>query len=349
MKRLFGLGCSVVIALASSSAFAQQTTITVIAYGGLFQERYTKSVIEPFQQANPGITVNYFGLPTSGQMLGTLRAQKAAPQSDVAILDVTVSKAGTDEGIFEKLDEKSIPNIAELRPEARFPDVAGVGVTFDNFDIIYNSELVKAPPKSLKDLASPEFKGKVSFTGMPDIIGLSAMIVMDKADGGPGLAGRFDKGVTAMEGIAPNILTWEPQPEVYPVIISGQAQVGLGWNARSQVNAKLSNGKLKAIIPSEGTVFQINTVNLVANTPASRSEAAKKFINYALSAETQKRFSEDMFYAPTNAKVKLEPSAAERTALMQMDKVVPVDWIALAKIRDAIMDQWRRRVLPLSR
>jgi putative spermidine/putrescine transport system substrate-binding protein len=184
---------------------------------------------------------------------------------------------------------------------------------------------------------------------MPDIIGLSAMIVMDKAAGGPGLAGRFDKGVTAMEGIAPNILTWEPQPEVYPIIISGQAQAGLGWNARSQLNSKLSNGKLKAVIPNEGTVFQINTINLVANTPAGRSEAAKKFIDYALSAETQKRFSEDMFYAPTNAKVQLEASAAERTALTQMDKVVPVDWIALAKIRDAMMDQWRRRILPLSR
>ncbi len=346
-KILLGLGCSVAISLTGSSAFAQQT-ITLIAYGGLFQERYTKTVIEPFQAANPGITVSYFALPSSGQMLGTLRAQKAAPQSDVAILDVTVSKAGTDEGIFEKLDEKSVPNIADLRPEARFPDVAGVGVTFDNFDIIYNSDL-KTPPKSLKDLASPELKGKVSFSGMPDIIGLSAVIVMDNKDGGPGLAGRFDKGITAMEGIAPNILTWEPQPEVYPIIISGQAMAGIGWNARSQLNAKLSNGKLKAVIPSEGTVFQINTINLVANTPPARSEVAKKFINYALSAETQKRFSEDMFYAPTNAKVQLEPSAAEKTALMQMDKVVPVDWIALAKIRDAMMDQWRRRVVPASR
>ena len=81
-------------------------------------------------------------------MLGTLRAQKAAPQSDVAILDVTVSKAGTDDGIFVKLDDKLVPNIARLRPEARFSDVGGVGVTFDNFMIIYNSELVKTPPTS---------------------------------------------------------------------------------------------------------------------------------------------------------------------------------------------------------
>jgi putative spermidine/putrescine transport system substrate-binding protein len=318
-----------------------------MAYGGLFQERYTKAVVEPFEKANPGIKVSYFGLPTSGQMLGTLRAQKASPQVDVTILDVTVSKAGTDEGIFAKLDEAAIPNLANLRPQARFPDVNGVGVTFDNFAIIYNGDLVKTPPKALKDLASPELKGKVSFTGMPDIIGLSAIMVLDKVEGGPGLAGRFEKGIEAMAKIAPNILTWEPQPEIYPVVISGQAQAGLGWNARSQLNAKLSDGKLKVVIPSEGTVFQINTINLVANAPAS--DAAKRFIDYALSAETQKRFTEDMFYAPTNSKVEVGPETREKTALSQMDKVVPVDWLAVAKIRDAMMDQWRRRILPLSR
>jgi putative spermidine/putrescine transport system substrate-binding protein len=344
-KHMLSLGVTLLLQAAATSAFAEQ--ITLVAYGGLFQERYTKMVIEPFEKANPGIKVNYFGLPTSGQMLGTLRAQKAAPQADVAILDVTVSKAGTDEGIFAKIDEKMIPNVADLHPAARFADVAGVGVTFDNFDIIYNPEQVKTPPLALKDLASPDLKGKVAFTGMPDIIGLSAIMVMDKVEGGPGLPGKFEKGFEAMGKIAPNILTWEPQPEVYPVVVSGQAAAGLGWNARSQYNAKISGGKLKAVLPTEGTVFQINTINLVANGPAP--DAAKTFINYALSPETQKRFTEDMYYAPTNAKAQISPEAAEKTAVMHMDKVVAVDWLAVAKVRDQLMEQWRRRVLPLSR
>ncbi len=321
--------------------------MTLVAYSGLFQERYTKSVVEPFEKAYPDIKVNYSGMPTSGQMLGTLRAQKASPQADVAILDVTVSKAGTDEGIFETLDEKSIPAIAELRPEARFPGVAGVGVTFDNFDIIYNPDQVKTPPTSLKDLADPALKGMVAFNGMPDIIGLSAIVVMDKANNGPGVEGHFAKGFEAMGRIAANIQTWAPQPEVYPVIIAGQVGAGLGWNARAQFYSNTSNGKLKAVIPSEGTVFQINTINRVAGGPAA--DAAKRFINYALSAETQKRFSDDMFYAPTNAKVQLDPATSERTAFSHMDRVVPVDWMALAKLRDVFMDQWRRSVLPLSR
>jgi len=347
VKKIFlTLAFGTLSVIVSSAAQAEQS-LTVMAFSGIFQERYLKAVVEPFEKENPGVKINYFGLPASGQMLGTLRAQKASPQADVTIMDVAVSKAGSDEGIFVKLDEASIPNIAELRPEARVPDVAGVGVTFDNFDIVYNPSLVKTPPTSLKDLASPDLKGKVAFTGMPDIIGLSAIMVMDHADNGPGLAGRFDKGVQAMGEIAKNVQTWEPQPEIYPVVISGQVAVGLGWNARAQINAKLSDGKLVAVIPAEGTVFQMNTINLVANGPSS--ELAKKFINYSLSAETQKRFTESMFYAPTNSKVQVDPDTASRTALSKMDKVVKVDWLEMAKNRDTMMDQWRRRVLPLSR
>jgi putative spermidine/putrescine transport system substrate-binding protein len=63
----------------------------------------------------------------------------------------------------------------------------------------------------------------------------------------------------------------------------------------------------------------------------------------------QKAFTEEMFYAPVNAKAQIADAASNRTAVKSMDKVVALDWIALAKVRDQIMEQWRRKVLPLSR
>ena len=56
-----------------------------------------------------------------------------------------------------------------------------------------------------------------------------------------------------------------------------------------------------------------------------------------------------MFYAPANAKAQIADSALDRTAVKSMDKIIAIDWIALAKARDGIMEQWRRRVMPLSR
>jgi len=331
----------------STQVLAQQQTVTVMAYAGLFQERYTKAVVEPFMKANPGIKVEYFPMPNSAQMLGTLRAQKAAPQADVVIMDVSVSKAATDEKLFNKIDEKVSKNVADLYPNARIADVDGVAVTFDNLVMLYNGDAVKDAPKSWMDLAKPEYKGKVAIPGMPDIQGLSLVLIMDKARGGTNYLQNVDKGIAALGEIAPSVQTWEPKPEVYPVIISGQAVIGAGWNARAQVNADTSGGKLKTALPQEGSVFQINTINYVANGPGK--DAGAKFIDYALSPEAQKAFTESMFYAPTNAKAQISEAAIARTAVKSMDKVIPVDWIALAKVRDPIMEQWRRKVIPLSR
>lgn len=340
-------GAALALALSAQGAVAQQKSVTLMAYSGIFQERYTKAVVEPFMKANPDIKVEYFGVQNSAQMLGTLRAQKAAPQVDVVIIDVSVSKAATDESLFTKIDEKNVPAVAELYPTARVPDVAGVAVTFDNLVMIYNSEIIKEAPKSWLELADKKHAGKVAFNGMPDIQGLSLVLILDKARGGTSYLTNVDKGIAAVGEIAPNVLTWDPKPDVYQTIISGQANLGVAWNARSQVNTDISGGKLKATLPAEGSAFQINTINLVANRP--NTEAAARFVNYALGTVAQKAFTEEMFYAPVNSKARIAEAAIDRTAVKSMDRVVTLDWIGLAKVRDQIMEQWRRKVLPLSR
>ena len=340
-------GAALAFALSAPAAFAQQKTVTLMAYSGIFQERYTKAVVEPFMKANPDIKVEFFGVQNSAQMLGTLRAQKASPQVDVVIMDVSVSKAATDESLFTKIDEKNVPAVADLYPAARIPDVAGVAVTFDNLVLIYNSDVIREAPKSWLDLADKKYAGKVAFNGMPDIQGLSLVLILDTARGGTNYLSNVDKGIAAVGEIAPNVLTWDPKPDVYQAIILGQANLGVAWNARSQVNADVSGGKLKATLPVEGSAFQINTINLVANR--ADSEAAARFVNYAIGPVAQKAFTEEMFYAPVNSKAQIADSAINRTAVKSMDKVVALDWIGLAKVRDQIMEQWRRKVLPLSR
>jgi len=342
------LALAAVVSVGSiSQSLAQQQTVTLMAYAGLFQERYTKAVVEPFMKANPGIKVEYFPMPNSAQMLGNLRAQKAAPQADVVIMDISVSKAATDEKLLTKIDEKVSKNVADLYPNARVAGVDGVALTFDNLVMLYNSDVVKEAPKSWMDLVDKKYAGKVAIPGMPDIQGLSLVLIMEKARGGTDYLKSVEKGIAALGEIAPNVQTWEPKPEVYPVIISGQAVIGAGWNARAQVNADASGGKLKATLPQEGSVFQINAINYVAGGPGK--DAGAKFIDYALSPEAQKAFTESMFYAPTNAKAQISEAAIARTAVKSMDKVIPVDWIALAKVREPIMEQWRRKVIPLSR
>ena len=111
--------------------------ITLMSYAGIFQDNYTKAVIEPFLAANPGVKVNYAPGGTSAQMVGSVRAQKADPQIDVAIMDVTTSSIGNIEGLFEKLNPAEFPVLDELAPEARSAGGEfGPAVTFDHLVLV---------------------------------------------------------------------------------------------------------------------------------------------------------------------------------------------------------------------
>ncbi|MBZ7924267.1 ABC transporter substrate-binding protein [Ensifer adhaerens] len=333
--------------LAANVAMADTVTLTV--YAGIFQEKYTKAVVEPFMKANPDITVELYGTANSAQMLGTLRAQAGSPQIDIAIMDISVAKAATDEGIFAPMDDTVTKHLANLYPQAKVEGVNAVGVTFDNLVLLYNTDKVNQVPTSWNALWDRQYAKQVSIPAVPDIQGTTLTIVTDKMAGGTNYMESVDAGIKRLAELAPNVQTWEPRPDAYQPISSGTAAMGIGWNARAQVYSDLSNGKLGVALPQEGSGFQINVIGLVKGGPAS--ESAKKFIDYALSPEAQAAFTEQMFYAPTNSKAVplISDQALHRTTAGAMDRMIDINWLEVAKIRDAITEQWRRRVIPLSR
>jgi len=327
------------------TAHAQEKTITLMAYTGIFEERYKAAVVDPFMRANPGIKVNYYGSPNSAQSLGMLRAQKAAPQTNLCIMDASVAKAGTDEQLYDAVDNARLPVLAELNPMAIIPGLAGPAVTFDSAVLLYSAAKVKPAPTSWRELWKPGYKGQVGLPAAPDIVGLALTMVADRLAGGTDFIKDPSKGIALVGEMAPSVQTWDPKPDVYSAIISGGLTLGVGWNARGQLFSSQNPDRLGVTLPEEGSVFQINTLNLVKGAP--NNDAALAFMAYALGQEAQKSFTEAMFYAPTNAKTQVSAEALARTAATpeRMAKMIDVNWIEVAKVRDGITEQWRRRVI----
>lgn len=328
-------------------AYAQERTITLAAYGGIFQENYQAVVVDAFMRANPGIKVTYFAMPNSAQTLGTIRAQKAAPQLDVAMFDITIGKAATDEGLLDPLTPAEFPVLADLAPSAFAPGVNAVGVTFDSLSLLYSPEAVQPAPTSWRVLWDPKYSGKIAIAAAPDIVGIGMTLVANRLYGGTDYK-EYARGVQALSDLSPHVLSWDPKPDAYTFITNGTAQLGVGWNARGQLYSRQSNGKLGAALPEEGSLFQINTLGLVKGAP--QSEAAKAFIAYALSPVAQAAFAERMFYAPVNTKAQVSAEALAATAASpaRMEKMLAVDWLEVAKLRNALNEQWRRRILTRS-
>ena len=341
------IAAAAVSSMTVGSAMAQQTTITFAGYTALYQDLYTKAVIEPFMKANPDIKVVYYAPGNSAAILGALRAQKAAPQIDVAMMDISIAKAGSDEGLFDPIDDKVSAHVKDLHPQALMPGVNLAGMTFDSLVLVYDKTVFKTPPKSWRALWDPAVDRKVALTAAPDILGLALTVMLEEMAGGTDWNRNLEKGLKEMETLAPRVLTWEPKPDLWNMIMAQQAAISVGYNARSQVFSEQPGSVLQATIPDEGTLFQINAVTLVKGAP--NQAAARKFVDYMLSPEAQKRFAETMFYGPTNKTVQLAPAVVDRISPKDMSSVVNVDWLEIAKIREKTTQDWRRRVIPLSK
>ena len=339
---LLGLGG----ALAQDGTPAAQVSgeVNFMAYAGEFHDNFAKAVVEPCMAKLPGVTVNYVEGSNSAEMLAQLRTQKDDPQVDVVLMDVSIAAIGNAEQLYQPLDPAIVTNLANLYDEAKTADNYGPAVTFDNLVLIYNTELVQPAPTSWNALWDETYAGKVILAAPPDIQGLGLTIITDKMAGAD-YTQTIDPAIERLAELGPRVLTFDPQPEQYTLVTNGEGALAIGWNARAQLYADQSNGRLGVVLPDEGSIFQKNTINLVngAKNPA----AAQAFINCALGAEAQQAFSEAMFYAPVNKTVELPEEVLARTASSPelVAKMIPVDWSYVGQVRDDWLQRWRRDVI----
>ncbi len=238
--------------------------IVVMGYSGPVQDYYTAAVVKPFMKSHPGIRVIYDAAGSSAQMLGMLRAQKAHPQVDVDIMDFSVSRVANKEGLFSPLDPAAVPNLAEIYEVARTPGNMGPAIDFDNLVLIYNPGAMKTPPTGIKDLIDPANRGKIVFPPAPNVIGIALQLVVAKYLG-VDYKGSSDPEIALLKKIARNVQTWSPMPDEYTMVINGDADLGVGWNARAQTYIDKSGGRLGATTMKAGSILDIDTINLVAH------------------------------------------------------------------------------------
>jgi putative spermidine/putrescine transport system substrate-binding protein len=341
---LLGTGATLVSATAGRAQPSPSGAISLMSYGGIFQDNYVKAVVEPFQKAFPNIKVNYVANTTSAQMLGAIRAQKADPQIDVVLFDVTTQMIGNAEGLFSKLTPQEVPSLDELYPEARaVGGPFGPAVLYDHLVLVYDRNL-NPPIAKLADLWRPDLKGQLAISAPPNIQGLALTAMTTRMEGGDH-SRSIDPGIKKLRELSPSVQTWEPNPDGYTLILNGVVRVATGWNARAQLYSDESNGRLKVVLPPEGSVFQVNTINVPEGS--KNRAAALTFTNYALSREAQKAFTERMFYAPVNAKADIAPAALARTAASPENRarMISLEWAEVAKVRDQWNNRWRREII----
>lgn len=317
--------------------------VNLIAYSGVWQDQYNAAVVEPFKAKYPDIKINYVSKRSSAEMLSALQGQKAKPSTDVAIMDNSVSTSGNKQGLFDKIDAAAIPNLANVPDKFQNKDGYGPVVMLDAVGLVYDTATFPSAPESWNVLWDPAYAGKINVNAPPSLLGLSLTAITSKMEG-EDYTKSIDKAVARLQEMAPGVQTFAPNPDEYQSVITGQTVLGLGQNARGQFYSDQSNGKMGVTFPKEGTVYQINTVNLVKDAP--HAAAAKTFIDYALSAEAQTAFAEKLFYAPSVSNAELPAAVKDRVVPTDGSlNIVPLDVDFLASARDTWTDTWKRQII----
>lgn len=325
----------------SEKAGSNPVTLTVVGYVGPFEKVFMETIADPYMKANKNIVIKYRSSRGATEQLAWLRSEKQKPTTNVVVMDASFGNVANREGLFAKLDPKLVPNIQDIDASGRNAEGFGPAFSYDSFAIIYNKKAVPNPPTNWNALWDPKYKGRVVVN---ESMGLFFVLLLNNL-----AQGDYQKsiapGVDLFKKIAPNVQTWAAQPDPYTLVANGTADIGLGYNARSQLYVDQTDGALGVSPPVEGSVLQVNTINLVANSPDAAE--AQKFINYALSPEAQKAFASKVYYGPSNTKTQLDPAVKARTAagMVAPGKIMPVDWLFVTPKTSEWVDIIHRQVV----
>ena len=319
--------------------------ITIAGIDGWFQTAFDSIVLAAFRKAHPEIPVFYYPVGNPFQTLALLRSQRQYPTADVVLLEAGVATAATAENLLEPLQPATMPVIDDLSDRAKLPNVAGPAVFFDSLAMCYNTADIKQPPKFWRNLWDPTYGRRIALPTPPDAIALAMTAVAGKLFGGGEPLRSLELGLVALAQLAPQVVLWDPVPDVYTAVALGDASIGPGWNARAQNQMSLTPGRFAATIPEGGSPVMVMTVNLVKN--AQQATPARTLISWLLGPEAQRLLAEGMFYAPVNPKADLSAATLVRVGATpgMVAKRMDMDWVVVDAIRDQITREWRRRNL----
>ena len=288
MKRLL----LALFALAPLAAHAQLTV-----YCSIIDEQ-CRAGVAAFERASS--TKVTMVRKSTGEIYAQVRAEASNPRGDVwwgGPADPHMQAA--EEGLLE---EYRSPRLAELHPWAqRVAELSKFrvsGIYLGALGIGYNTEVLKKKgipePKCWADLLDARFRDEVQIAD-PNSSGTAYVMLATMVQ----LMGE-DKGFAYLKALHRNVNQYT-KSGIAPVksTASGESGVGIAF-MHDMVTMRVQGAPIRTIAPCEGTGYEIGAVSLIRGR--KNAEAARRFVDWTLSAEAQKVVGVDqnIYSIPSN-------------------------------------------------
>ena len=305
---------------------AQARDLTVVSWGGNFQDAQRKIFFEPFaaQTGKPVLDESWDG----GYGVLQAKVKAGVPNWDVVEVEAEELALGCADGIYEKIDWDKLGGKAAYLPAA--DSDCGVGNIVWSTGLSYDGDKLKDGPKTWADFwDTKKFPGKrglrkgpkyaLEFALMADGVPADQVYKVLSGEGG------VDRAFKKLDALKADIIWWDAGAQPLQLLSSGQVVMTSAYNGRISGINRTEGKKFGFVFP--GSVYAIDSWVILKDSP--NKDAGMDFIAYASKAENQAKLPEFIAYGlPNLGATKLVPEQFQKelpTTEENISGAIPLD------------------------
>jgi thiamine transport system substrate-binding protein len=314
--------------LAAQTADAADKTLTIYTYESFTADWGPGAKVKAAFEKTCGCTLNYVSVTDGVALLSRLKLEGSGTKADIVLgLDTNLVDEAKDTGLF---DSHGI-DTSDLKVPGDFKDDVFVPYDYGHFAVIYDTQTINNPPKSMKDLVEGDPSQKIVIedprTSTP---GLGLLLWVKSIYG--------DKAADAWTKLKGRILTVTPGwSEAYDLFTKGEAPMVLSYTTSPAYHMiEDKTDRYQAASFAEGHYIQIEVAGLVKSSP--NKDLARDFLKFMVSPGFQDTIPTNNWMMPAAATSEPLPDAFSKLVVPTKTFLMSPD--VVEKNRKAWIDEW---------
>ncbi len=317
-----------VLTASSANTLAAEKTLTIYTYESFVSEWGPGAKVAEAFEKTCSCKVDYVGVADGVELLTRLKLEGEATKADIVLgLDTNLVAEAKATGFF------AAHGVATkgLQVPGGFADDMFIPYDYGHFAVVYDTETLKEPPKSLKELVEGDPSQKIVIedprTSTP---GLGLLLWMKSVYG--------DEAGEAWAKLKDRVLTVTPGwSEAYGLFTKGEAPMVLSYTTSPAYHMVAENTERYQAAPfAEGHYIQIEVAGRTKN--AEDPELARQFLAFMTGPEFQSIIPTTNWMMPVGETKEPLPDAFGK--LVQPEKTFLMSPQEVADNRKAWIDEW---------
>lgn len=323
-----GLAAAILSTGFALPAAAADKTLTVYTYESFVSEWGPGPKVKEAFEKTCACTVEFVGVADGVALLTRLKLEGETSKADVVLgLDTNLVEEAKQTGLFEA----NGVDASAVKVPGGFSDDVFLPYDYGHFAVIYDTETIKTPPTSLKDLVEGDPSQKI--------------VIQDPRTSTPGLGLLLwvksvygDKAPEAWAKLEDRVLTVTPGwSEAYGLFTKGEAPMVLSYTTSPAYHMVAEEtDRYQAAEFSEGHYIQIEVAGLLKNAP--EKELARQFLAFMLQPGFQDTIPTNNWMMPVAATTEPLPEAFGK--LVEPKTTFLMSPAEVAANRQAWIDEW---------